>query len=122
MDEIRSGEWTMGSIFKILRDSLANVPTQKGIMQSRLSDLIWTAKNRSKGERGRTLAGIEREDGNAMVGPHRSFAKRCFRPQFMMGIARREREQDYELTMEVSTGGGDTEEARCSTVAAADDS
>ena len=53
MDEIRSGEWTVGSIFKNSRDSLANVPSRKGIMQSRPSDLIWTAENRSKGERGR---------------------------------------------------------------------
>ena len=60
MDEIRSGEWTMGSIFKNLRDFLANVLSRKAIMQSRSSDLIWTAENRNKGERGRTPAEIER--------------------------------------------------------------
>ena len=118
MDEIRSGEWTAGSIFKNSRDSLANVPSQKGIKQSRPSDLIWTAENRSKGERGRTPAGIEREDGGTMAGPHRSFAKRRFRPRFAMGIARGEREQDCELTTEVSVSGGGTEEAQCSVVAA----
>ena len=51
MDEIRSGEWTAGSIFKNSRDSLANVPSRKGIIQSRPSDLIWTAENTSNGER-----------------------------------------------------------------------
>ena len=98
---------------KTPRDSLANVPSRKGIMQSRPSDLIWMAENRSKGERGRMLAGIEREDGSAMVGPHRSFAKWHFRPRFAMGIARGEREQDCELTTEVSVSGGGTEEAQC---------
>ena len=79
------------------------------------------AENRSKGERGRTPVGIEREDGGAMVEPHRSFAKWRFRPRFAMVIARGEREQDCELTTAVSIGGGGTEEVRCSAVAATDD-
>ena len=112
----------MGYILKNLEDSLANVPSRKGIMQSRPSNLIWTVENRSKGERGRTPAGIEREDGGAMVGPHRSLSKQCFRPRFTMGIAQGEREQDCELTTEVSVGGGGTKEARRLAVAAVDDS
>ena len=82
MDEIRSGEWTAGSIFKNSRDSLANVPSRNDIMQSRPSDLVWTAENRSKGERGRTPVGIEREDDGAMVEKQRrspAFWKRSLR-------------------------------------------
>jgi len=67
-----------------------------------------------KGVAGRNN-GQGRGHGDAMAEPHRSFAKRCFRPRFAMGIAQGEGGQDCELTS-VILGGVERTEAACGLV------